>query len=28
VVDFAMQHPTLGKSFREFIRSVCDNNQD
>lgn len=25
VVDFAMQHPTLGKSFREFIRSVCNS---
>jgi len=27
VVDFAMQHPTLGKSFREFIRSVCDGSK-
>lgn len=27
VVDFAMQHPTLGKSFREFIRSVCSNTK-
>jgi len=26
VVDFAMQHPTLGKSFREFICSVCNDN--
>lgn len=25
VVDFAMQHPTLGKSFQDFIRSVCNN---
>lgn len=25
VVDFALQHPTLGESFRDFIRSVCDD---
>ncbi len=23
VVDFALQHPTMGKPFREYIRSVC-----
>ncbi len=27
VVDFAMQHQTLGESFREFICSVCDESE-
>lgn len=27
VVDFAMQHPTLGESFKEFIRSVCTESR-
>jgi UTP--glucose-1-phosphate uridylyltransferase len=27
VVDFAMQHQTLGKSFREYISSVCNSTK-
>ncbi|GAB4346584.1 MAG: UTP--glucose-1-phosphate uridylyltransferase GalU [Desulfobulbaceae bacterium] len=24
VVDFSLRHPTLGKSFRDYIRAACD----